>query len=115
MLLPLLTGLIAACARAAAPAGAAAAIDAVLSQNPELADRLNGSLPPTTLEAERSEAGGWHVAVLNWGSGRPGILSAECFTVSAAGEVRRTGQFRNRELGSEVRRIDVATCAAPLR
>lgn len=107
-----LLGLAAGCATAAEPMNQRAAVGAVLAARPDLAERLAGALPPTTLEAARGEGGGWNVAVLSWGSGRPGILAAECFAVASDGAVRISGQFRNRDLAAEIRLIDPASCSA---
>ncbi len=102
--------LAAACASGPVQASSQQATQAVLSAHPELSARLARDLPPSTLETAARADGGWSVAVLTWGSGRPGILAAECFAVTAAGEVRPAGQFRNSDLGREVRRVDLATC-----
>ena len=63
----------------------AEAIAMVILKHPELRDFSYGTLPPSSIETAPVPNGGWHVAFVQRGSGRPGILNARCFRVDGRG------------------------------
>lgn len=84
------------------------AIQRVFSARPDLALALNRQLPPTSLKAQRAESGGWYIAVVTEGSGRPGILGATCVLVQDNG--RMSVSELNVPIGTEVMSIYLPNC-----
>lgn len=73
-----------------------AALTHVLALHPDLSSYRNGGgLPPKDITAEPGPAGAWRFAFVVYGSGRPGIIHADCYTVDRTGHVTMTGTFRN--------------------
>ena len=87
------------------------AIELVVAAHPELAGYRHSGLPPKSIQT-RPDAikGGWYVTFLTYGSGLPGLLSAQCFRVSASGQVRLLSAYR-RSGDDAYHRIDGATCS----
>lgn len=84
------------------------AIDLVLTHEKDIATELQAGLPPASLEARSASGGGWEIAILRWGSGRPGVLAAECFHVDQHEVVRRSGRFVPDE--GTTYQLDLRTC-----
>lgn len=73
-----------------------AALTRVLAMHPRLASYRDGDgLPPKDIAAEPGPADTWRFAFVAYGSGRPGIIHAECYVVDRTGHVTATGTFRN--------------------
>ena len=88
----------------------AEAIAMVILKHPELRDFSYGTLPPTSIETAPVPNGGWHVAFVQRGSGRPGILDARCFRVDGRGKVSSVGTIFVR-LHEQVNEINLSNCA----
>jgi hypothetical protein len=68
------------------------AINLVKDKYPELNDYPSDNLPPKTIETEVVDDE-WLIGFYTWGSGLPGILKAECYSVSNNGLIAKTGEF----------------------
>ena len=68
------------------------AITAVQAVYPEFLNYPSNDLPPTYVNSV-SMFGQWHLAFVIEGSGVPYIVKATCFSVSADGSVRKTGEY----------------------
>ena len=73
-----------------------AALTRVLAVHPKLVSYRDGAgLPLKDIAAKPGPANTWRFAFVIYGSGRPGIIHAECYAVDRAGHVTATGTFRN--------------------
>jgi heat shock protein HslJ len=73
-------------------ASAGEAIAHIKKEKPELSDYPSNNLPPKRIESKEAEEG-WYLGFYMEGSGLPGILQANCFLVTRAGEIREAGMF----------------------
>lgn len=89
--------------------GRADAIQLVIRAHPELRGFDSRSLPPSTIESAPILNGGWYVAFVQKGSGRPGILNARCFLVDRLGSVTSVGTIFV-PLSEQVDEIDLSNC-----
>jgi hypothetical protein len=70
----------------------AGAVALLKNTYPEFKSYPNDNLPPQSIRTERGD-GGWYVAFVQEGSGRP-ILGAKCFLVTNDKEVHFIGELR---------------------
>ena len=79
-------------------AGKDQAIEKVKQTFPELADYPSDTLPPKSIQTEEAD-GGWYVAFIQEGSGRP-IIGAKCYFVDDNGAVIQTGTYTPADTGT---------------
>jgi hypothetical protein len=70
----------------------AEAIALAQAANSDLLSYPSDNLPPKRIVTEKTD-NGWLLGFYMEGSGRPGILRAQCYMVSGVGEVKMTGEF----------------------
>jgi hypothetical protein len=87
----------------------AEAIDIIIRAYPELSGFAARSLPPSAIETAPAPSGGWHVAFMQRGSGRLGILNARCFLVDGRGKVAAVGTLFVDPTG-QIDEIDLRNC-----
>jgi heat shock protein HslJ len=68
------------------------AVSAIQKKNKALADYPSDNLPIKRIQSESGD-GGFYVGFATFGSGLPGILSAQCYFVSPQGEISSRGEF----------------------
>jgi hypothetical protein len=84
------------------------AIARVKVANPDLESYPSDNLPPKRIESQKTKEG-WLLGFFMEGSGLPGILRAQCYAVTNAGEVRMTGEFTAGIKGGP-QKLDLETC-----